>query len=125
MLEGVDMRSIMLAAACVLMASPALAFDDSVMSADFGNTLISKGNNGGPEAHIYYNADHSFTGKVLSPAIALKGTWSVQGEQFCMHYTPAPFGVKNPACVTITGPHQVGDIWTDGKHQISLVAGIQ
>ncbi len=119
------MRSILLAAACVLIAAPALAYDDSVMSADFGNTVISKGSDGGSETHIYYNADHSFTGKVIKPAIALKGTWSIQNDQLCMHFTPAPFGVKNPLCKPITGAHQVGDTWSDGQHQITLVAGVQ
>ena len=119
------MRSILLAAACVLIAAPAFAYDDSVMSSDFGNTVISKGNGGGTETHMYYNADHTFTGKaLLDPPMLLKGTWSVQNNQLCMHFTPAPFGVKNPLCKPIDGTHQVGDKWSDGQHRVTLVAGI-
>ena len=77
----------------LLLATAASAADDSLMASRFGNTTIAK-TKGGTEAHLYYNADHTFTGKVTNPSMTLKGTWTVDGNNVCMTYTPAPFGIS-------------------------------
>jgi hypothetical protein len=118
------MRSILIAVIAVAVCATSAFADDSLMAPRFGNTSISKNNKNGIEAHIYFKADHTFTGKVLRLNIALKGTWTLDGTNFCMTYTPAPFGVKSPSCHTIA-MHKLGDVWTDSDRTLSIVPGIQ
>ncbi|HEX3675640.1 MAG TPA: hypothetical protein VHU87_15320 [Rhizomicrobium sp.] len=117
------MRSILVAACVLALSATAASADESAMTSRFGNTTIAKNKNG-TESHIYFNADHTFTGKVLRPAVALKGTWKVEGDNVCMIYTPPPFGVTNPQCKKLDA-HQVGDTWTDGLWKVTIVAGIK
>ena len=113
-----------LAAAIALVATTAIAFaDDDIMATRYGNTVIAKSPNG-PEAHLYYNADHTFTGKVIGMSIVLKGTWELKGSQICSTYDPPPPGMTNPVC-TLLEAHAVGDTWTSGDRTVTLVQGIQ
>jgi hypothetical protein len=114
-------RILVTASTFALLAAPAFAADD-LMASRYGNTTIAKGS--GPEVHLYYKADGTFSGKVLGMTIPLKGTWKLDGTTMCQTYNPPPPGAKNPLCVTVD-PHQVGDSWTDGKRTISIVQGIQ
>lgn len=68
------MKTILAAAIGSLLLAGTAHADDSLMASRFGNTVIAKTKGGGPEAHLYFNADHTFTGKVIDPSIALKGT---------------------------------------------------
>jgi hypothetical protein len=117
------MRGVLIAASVLTLCASVAFADDSQMASRFGNTTIAKNKNG-TESHIYFNADHTFTGKVLRPAIALKGTWKIVGDTVCMTYTPAPFGVTNPQCKPLDD-HKVGDTWTDGLWKVTIIAGIK
>jgi hypothetical protein len=116
---------LLIAAGIALAATTALAFaDDDMMTSRYGNTVIAKSAKG-PEVHLYYNADHTFTGKVIGMNYPLKGTWEMKGgDQVCATYDPAPPGMTNPVCSHLD-PHKVGDTWTAGDRDVSLVAGIQ
>jgi hypothetical protein len=117
------MRGILTGVFCFALCASAAFADESAMTARFGNTTVAKNKNG-TESHIYFNADHTFTGKVIRPAIAMKGTWKVDGDNVCMIYTPPPFGVTNPQCKKLDA-RQVGDTWTDGLWTVTIVAGIK
>ena len=114
------MRAILLATAFAIAATAAIA-DDGVLASRFGNTTITKDANGN-ETHIYYAADHTFTGK--QGTNAFRGTWKIDGGTICLTADPAIPNTPNPACVPVS-PHAVGDTWTAGPYTVSLVAGIQ
>ena len=114
------MRTILLATAFAFSATAAIA-DDSVLASRFGNTTITKDTNG-TENHIYYAADHTFTGK--QGGNGFKGTWKIDGGTICLTADPPIPNTPNPACVPVSA-HAVGDTWTAGPFTVSLVAGIQ
>jgi opacity protein-like surface antigen len=117
------MRSFLIAASlAVLSATAAFAADDSTIATRFGNTVVAKGTFG--EVHLYFNADHSFTGKVVSMNYGLKGSWKIDGDNLCLTYDPVPPGMINPSCAPIAA-HKVGESWTANGRAISLVQGIQ
>ena len=115
------MKRLVLAAAFLAATSvPALAGDE-IMASRFGNTTITK-DAAGTENHVYYNADHTFTGK--QGAVGFKGTWKIDGGTICLTADPPIPNTPNPTCAPIT-EHKVGDSWTAGPYTVSLVAGIQ
>lgn len=114
------MRIYYLAAAAVVLPASAVHADD-IMSSRYGNTIVSKGKH---EVHMYFNADHTFTGKVVDVDFDLKGTWAIDGSNLCLTYTPPPPTVTNPVCQTIA-PHNIGDTWTADDRTITLLQGIQ
>lgn len=108
-------------AAAALAASVTLAHAGDIMASRFGNTTITRDAKGN-ETHIYYAADHSFTGK--QGDASFKGTWAIKGSTICLtSETPIP-NTPNPACAPIS-EHAVGDSWTAGPYTVSIVAGIQ
>ncbi|HEY4942561.1 MAG TPA: hypothetical protein VII56_14125 [Rhizomicrobium sp.] len=115
------MRAILMGAVfAVAAAAPALAGDE-VLASRFGNTTITK-DAAGTENHVYYNADHTFTGK--QGANGFKGTWKIDGGTICLTADPAIPNTPNPACAPVSN-HKIGDTWTAGPFTVSLVAGIQ
>jgi hypothetical protein len=115
------MRAIVLGAALLLGASvPAMAGDE-VLASRFGNTTITKDAQGN-ENHIYYAADHTFTGK--QGANAFKGTWKIDGGTICLTTDQPVPGIANPTCAPVS-EHKVGDTWSAGPFTVSLVAGIR
>lgn len=111
-----------LAIPVALALSATAAMAQGTVSTRFGNTVVSKGD--GPEVHTYYNADGTFTGKVIGMKLTLKGTWKVDGDKLCLTYDPPPPTVKNPVCVP-NEEHAIGDTWMAGKRTVTLVQGIQ
>jgi len=102
--------------------SLALAQGD-VMTGTYGNTVVVH-TDSGHEVHIYYNADHTFTGKVVDVGFNLKGTWAVDGDTLCRTYDPVPPTVTNPVCQPIEA-HNIGDNWQVGNNTATLMQGIQ
>jgi hypothetical protein len=124
MLEEKIMR-LFAVAGFALVASMAVAFaDDDPMASRYGNTVVVKMQNNGPVIHMYYNADHTFTGNVISMNYKLKGTWKMEGANICLVYDPLPPGQKNPTC-NLFEQHAIGDTWTADGRTISLVPGVQ
>ena len=117
------MRLVLAASAALLLSAVAALADDDVMATRYGNTVVSKSASG-LEVHMYYKADHSFTGKVIGVDFALKGTWKADGGNICLTYDPPPPGMTNPVC-TLLEAHAVGDTWTSGDRTVTLVQGIQ
>ena len=117
------MRPVLAASAALLLSAvPALA-DDDVMATRYGNTVVSKSANG-PEVHMYYNADHTFTGKAIGMDVQIRGTWRINDTDICMNYDPLPPRMTNPTCYPLD-THKVGDTWTSGNSTVTLVQGIQ
>jgi hypothetical protein len=114
------MRAALLATALTFAATAALA-DDSVLASRFGNTTITKDANG-TENHIYYAADHTYTGK--QGTMSFKGTWKIDGGTICLTSNPPIPNTPNPTCAPVSA-HAVGDTWSAGPYTVSLVAGIQ
>jgi len=115
------MRLIALAAAFAFAATAAFAGDD-VLASRYGNTTITKDANG-VETHIYYAADHSFTGK--QNGMNFKGTWAIDDKgNICLTFDQTMPGTPNPACAPVA-EHKVGDTWSAGPYTVSIVAGIQ
>ena len=121
------MRAMLLGALALLGAMPALA-DDATPAADpmanyYGNSVVVVDGKG-LESHVYYNADHTFTGVAPAYSYHFQGTWELKGDQLCRTFNPEPPGITNPNCDTFQ-PHAVGDTWTspDGGKG-SLVAGV-
>lgn len=105
------MRTILIAAAVLLLgAAPALAEDD-VMASTYGNTVVSTGAQG--ESHTHYKADHTFDVTMTSAmgSISTKGTWTVADGKLCRTYEQLAPGMTNPVC-TPAEPHKMGDTWT-------------
>ncbi len=114
-----------IAAGIALVATTALAFaQDDIMATRYGNTVIAKASASAPEVHLYYKADHSFSGIVVGMSFKLQGTWEIKGNQVCSTYDPAPPGINNPVCAQLDA-HKVGDVWTAGDRTVTLVEGIQ
>jgi hypothetical protein len=111
-------------ATAVAVASPTVPTPKNDILANFyGNTLITVDN--GIKTYFYYNADHTFTGKVPQFYFVLKGTWSVNDKgEVCRIFDPLPPMLTNPDC----GPmlvSKVGEVGRDGTgHAEKLVAGI-
>jgi|SRR4051812_13728323 hypothetical protein len=116
------MRTILIVAAVSTAPSLALA-QDEVMAARFGNTTVTH-TDSGHEVHMYYKADHTFTGNVVDADFRLKGTWAVNAGTVCLTYNPPPPTVSNPVCQPVVA-HNIGDTWTVGKNTVTLVKGIQ
>lgn len=96
---------------------------NDILAGFYGNTLITLDN--GIKSYFYYNADHTFTGKVPQFYFALKGTWFVNEKgEVCRVFDPLPPTLTNPDC----GPmlvHKVGEMGRDPTgHAEKLVAGI-
>lgn len=116
------MRAAIFSAVLVLAsAAPALADDEAIMAARYGNTTITK-DAAGTENHIYYNKDGTFGGK--QGVTPIKGTWKIANGTMCLTADPPIPNTPNPTCAPIS-EHKVGDTWTAGPYTISLVAGIQ
>ncbi|MGH6871802.1 MAG: hypothetical protein ACREHE_09865 [Rhizomicrobium sp.] len=117
-------------AALAFAASAGLArADGDPMASRYGNTIIVHLPNNGPVVHMYYSADHTFSGKVKTGQqgmadFVLRGTWKMEGDQICNTYNPLPPGQKNPSCNAVED-HKVGDTWTSEGRTVSLVQGIQ
>ena len=115
------MRIAILSAALLVAATvPALAGDE-VLASRFGNTTITKDAQGN-ERHVYYKADHTFTGK--QGTATFSGTWKVDGSTICLTADQPIPGVPNPICTPVEA-HNIGDTWQAGPFTVSLVAGIQ
>ena len=123
------MRTILGAAAVVVLGSvPALAADD-VMAGFYGNTVVVTGD--AFQAHVHYRANHTLdiSGTASGQAFSTKGSWKIDDKgQICRSYEKTPPTMPNPFCTPPT-PHKVGDTWTvttpAGSRTIKLVAGIQ
>ncbi|MGZ5923931.1 MAG: hypothetical protein ACXWK2_05090 [Rhizomicrobium sp.] len=118
------MRLFLLSAAALLAFSSAASATDDLMANTYGNTLVSV-STGGMEAHTYYNADHTFSGKVPAMGFGYKGTWALDDKgQLCRTFDPPVPGRTNPDCDTLE-THAVGDKWTaaDGGTD-TLVQGV-
>jgi|ERR1700690_2346074 hypothetical protein len=118
------MRLFLLGAAALFAAASSASAGDDPMATTYGNTLVSV-SSGGLESHTYYNADHTFTGKVPSLGFEYKGTWSIDDNgQLCRTFDPPVPGRTNPDCGTLEN-HAVGEKWTasDGA-SITLVQGV-
>lgn len=112
---------IAIAAAAALAASVSLAHAGDVMASRYGNTTITK-DAAGHETHIYYAADHTFTGK--QGDAAFNGTWEIKGDTICLTAAKPIPGTPNPACAPVSA-HAVGDTWTAGPYTVSIVKGVQ
>jgi len=113
--------------ALIATANAAMAGDD-VMTNTYGNTLVSV-SSGGMESHTYYNADHTFSGKVPALGFEYKGTWTIDDKgQLCRIYEAPPPGMPNPLCIPAAS-HKVGESWTvtvNGSTRLmTLKPGIQ
>ena len=109
--------------ALIASASAALAGDD-MMANVYGNTLVSV-SSGGMESHTYYNADHTFTGKVPAMGFEYKGTWMIDDKgQLCRNFDPPVPGRTNPDCGPLES-HAVGEKWTNAEGStITLSQGV-
>jgi hypothetical protein len=114
------MRAVWIFLGAALLAGTAFA-DDSAMTVRFGNTTITKSASG-PERHVYYKADGTFTGK--QGKLAFGGTWKLKGSMVCLTTSVPVPGLPSPACTSV-GAHKIGDTWTAGPNTVSLVAGIR
>jgi opacity protein-like surface antigen len=116
------MRMFLLAAALAALSASAAHAED-VMASRYGNTTITT-DVSGLQAKIYYNADHTFTGK--QGGADFKGTWKLNdaSTQICLTYDSAPANTPNPLCAPITA-HKVGDKWSAAGRDLTLVQGIQ
>jgi hypothetical protein len=118
------MRKFWLAASfAAFAATPAFAVDDSIMATRFGNTEHVENSIG--HASIYFNADHTFTGKASAVLInlSLKGTWKIDGTNLCLTYDSPPPGEDNPSCAPATA-HVIGDTWDSKGRKVTLLKGI-
>lgn len=114
-------RTVLIVAAVSAPACLASAEDD-VMAPRYGNTTITHTDRG-HEVHMYYKADHTFTGKIVDVGLDVKGTWTVNNGTVCLTYTPPPPTVTNPMCQAVIA-HKVGDTWKVGNNTATLVDGI-
>jgi len=117
------MRLVLAASAALLLSAVAAPADDDVMATRYGNTVVVTYINT-PEVHLYYNADHTFTGKVIGMDVQIRGTWRINDTDICMNYDPPPPRMTNPSCAPLEA-HQVGDTWKYQGRTITLVQGIQ
>jgi hypothetical protein len=115
------MRAMILSAVLLVAASMPAFAGDEVLASRFGNTTITKDAQGN-ERRVYYNADHTFTGKQGDASFS--GTWKIDGGTICLTTSQAIPGLPNPICTPVEA-HAVGDTWTAGPYTVSLVAGIQ
>jgi hypothetical protein len=122
------MRTIVLAAALILSPAAAMAAGD-VMSGYYGNTVITRTNQG--ESHIHYRADHKFDGSAHNTvgSMDLTGSWTIDDEgQLCRTYDTPPPGITNPSCSPIAA-HSPGETWSDSvdgqTRALTLAPGIQ
>lgn len=118
------MRLFLFGVAVLLAVSSAASAADDMMANTYGNTLVLVGANG-MESHTYYNADHTFSGKVPSMGFEYKGTWAIDDKgELCRTFDPPVPGRTNPDCGPLEN-HAVGDKWTgaDGT-TITLVQGV-
>jgi hypothetical protein len=118
------MRLFLLGAAVLLATSSVAVAGDDPMANTYGNTLVSV-SAGGMEAHTYYNADHTFSGKVPSMGFEYKGTWTLDDKgELCRTFDPPVPGRTNPDCGSFEN-HAVGEKWNsaDGG-TITLSQGV-
>jgi hypothetical protein len=118
------MRLFLLGAAALIALSSAAQAADDAMANIYGNTLVSV-SGGGMEAHTYYNADHTFTGKVPAMGFEYKGNWAIDDKgQLCRTFDPPVPGRSNPDCDPLEA-HAVGDKWsTPDGGTVALTAGV-
>jgi hypothetical protein len=112
--------AVTMVAASVSFASVSVAHAGDIMASRYGNTTITR-DAAGHESHIYYKADHSFTGKQGDAEFS--GTWAIKGSTICLTAVHPIPGTPNPACAPIS-EHKVGDTWKAGPYTVSIVAGI-
>lgn len=118
------MRLFLLSAAALLAVVSGASAADDLMANTYGNTLVSI-SSGGMEAHTYYSADHTFSGKVPAMGFEYKGTWAIDDKgQLCRTFDPPVPGRNNPDCDPLEN-RAVGDKWTsaDGG-SVTLVQGV-
>lgn len=91
------------AAAAMLIAAPAMAD----MSAAFGNTIISRYNDGGWVKH-YFNADGTYSAH-WSDGKRITARWSQDGQRICLsHIRPS---MLIPRFCTALVEASVGETW--------------
>ena len=124
------MRTILIASAFMIAATPGFAADD-IMADYYGNTVVSTG--GMAEVHTHYKADKTFdlTGSMMGMSRSFKGTWALDGKgQICRTFVgDMPPNTTNPNCGPIAA-RKVGETWTvttpnGSTRTITLKAGIQ
>ena len=116
------MRTFLLTAAFAALSVSA-AYADDVMASRYGNTTITT-DAAGLQAKIYYNADHTFTGK--QNGVDFKGTWKLNdaSTSICLTYDKPPANTPSPLCAPIAA-HKVGDKWSAAGRNLTLAPGIQ
>lgn len=122
------MRTFLIAASILALATAPAFAGDEVMAGYFGNTVVGKSALG--ESHTHYKPDHTFD-VALSSAMGNftgKGTWKIENGQLCRTYDQPPPGIPNPLCVAAEA-HKPGDTWTvtvgGQSREVSMVAGIK
>ena len=116
------MRTLLVSVAAIVLATAVASADEDVMSSRYGNTTITTDGNG-VTSKIHYKADGSFDGTQGTTAFA--GTWKLDGAgKICLTSNPPIPNTPNPVCTPVYA-HKVGESWTAGSYQVSLVAGIQ
>jgi hypothetical protein len=95
---------------------------DSIMQPRFGNTVISR--SATTEWHLYFNSDHTFTGREIRTNYRVAGTWRIADSDLCMVFQPPLAGTSDPNCKPISA-HQLGDNWMVDQSLFTLVEGIQ
>jgi hypothetical protein len=118
------MRKLLLAAAAVLVAAPALA---GTMESSYGNT-VTVTNAEGKTMTLLFSEDGTFTGTGYDGA-AIGGKWVVKEGKYCstanaVEGQPAP----TEACTDYVDGKNVGDSWkqkgTDGADiTVAITAG--
>jgi hypothetical protein len=102
--------------------APESDISDSIMQPRFGNTVISR--SATTEWHLYFNSDHTFTGREIRTNYRVAGTWRIADSNLCMAFQPPLAGTSDPNCKPISA-HQLGDNWTVDQSLFTLVEGVQ
>ena len=113
------MRAIFLAAWLLTLSAAAFASDDP-MATRYGNTTIALGPDG-TTTRLFYRADKSFVAKRGS--WQSDGTWSVADGKVCLSFKITHPGIGDQKCAAVE-PHAIGDVWLQGHHRLTLVAGL-
>lgn len=116
------MRTILAAAAALLLSATAAMAGEEVMASRIGNTTVTT-DASGMSSKIYYEADHSFTGMANDQELA--GTWALNGAQVCLTFTSAPPPGYPATICTPVAAHDVGDSWSSGPFTVQLLEGRQ
>ena len=123
------MRALGIAALVLALVPVAASAADDPLATAYGNTMVIVDNDG-VESHLYYNANHTFKGRVPSADYDYKGTWKMDDSgTICRTYSETIPGVPNPDCdAEPATSHNIGDGWTStsrGKtYTITIKPGI-